>query len=120
MVSGLFFCARGSLGAGSFHHELHVLRHQFLDLTVALDGGLEVGHLFQGHIAGNIAALFIALVIIVGPLRALAKHTDGAAIQMLDLGDVLEERFGRGVRIHGLDYMPYTYTPASKKSEKLD
>jgi len=61
---GLFFCARHSFGTGFFHQELHVLRHQFLDLTVAIDGGLEVGHLFRGHVAGNVAALFIALVII--------------------------------------------------------
>ena len=67
------------------------MRHQFLDLTVAIDGGLEVGHLFRGHVAGNVAAIFIALVIIVGPLRPLAKHTDGATIQPLDLGDVVEE-----------------------------
>ena len=91
MALGLFFCARRPFSAGLFHHELHVLRHQFLDPTVAIDGGLKVGHLFGGHVAGNIAALFIALVIIVGPLRALAKHTDGAAIQTLDLGNVVKE-----------------------------
>ena len=96
MALGLFFYARRSFGAGFFHHELYVLRHQFLDLTIALDGRLEVGYLFGGHVAGNIAAAFITLVIIVGPLRALAKHTDGTAIQTLDLGDVVEERLGSG------------------------
>ena len=115
MAWGLFFCARHSLGAGFFHHELHVLRHQFLDLTVAIDGGLEVGHLFRGHVAGNVAAIFIALVIIVGPLRPLAKHTDGAAIQTLDLGDVVEERLRSGFGIHGRKYMCMPYTKAIKK-----
>jgi len=114
---GLFFCARRSFGAGFSHHELHVLRHQFLDLTIAVDGGLEVGHLFRGYVAGNIAAIFIALVIIVGPLRALAKHADGAAIQTLDLGDVVEERLRSGFGIHGRMYMCIPYTKATKKAE---
>ena len=117
MALGLFFCARRSFGAGLFHQELHVLRHQFLDLMAAIDGGLELGHLFRGHVAGNIAALFIALVIIVRPLRALAKHTDGAAIQTLDLGDVVEERLRSGFWIQGQKYMCMPYITATKKGE---
>jgi hypothetical protein len=116
VASGLFFCAHRSFGTGFFHHELHVLRHQFLDLTVAVDGGLEVGHLFRGHVAGNIAAVFIALVIIVGPLRALAQHADGATIQTLDLGDVVEERLRSQFWIHGWKYMCMAYTKATKKA----
>ena len=88
---GSFFYARRSLGTGFLHHELHVLRHQFLHLPVAVNGGLNVSHLFRRHVAGNIAAIFITLVIVVGPLRTLAQHTDGAALQVLDLADVLEE-----------------------------
>ena len=91
------------------------MRHQFLNLTIAVDGGLKVGHLFGGHVAGNIAPLFMALVIIVGPLRSLAKHTDGAAIQTLDLGDVVEERLRSGFGIHGQKYMCMPYIKATKK-----
>ena len=88
---GSFFCARRPLGAGLFHQELQVLRHQFLDPMVARDGGLELGHLFRGDITRHIAAVFIALVIIIGPLRTLAQHADGAAIQLLDLSNVVQE-----------------------------
>ena len=115
MALGLFFYARRSFGAGFFHQELHVLRHQFLDVTIALDGRVEVGHLFGGHVAGNIAASLIALVIIVRPLRALAKHTDGTPIQMLDLGDGVEERLRGGFGIHGRKYMCMPYIKATKK-----
>jgi hypothetical protein len=50
----------------------------------------------------------------------LAKHTDGAAIQTLDLGDVVEERLRSGFGIHGRKYMCMPYTKATKKSEKLN
>jgi len=67
---------------------------------VAVDGGFEFGHLFRGHVAGDVAAVFIALVIVVGPLRSLAQHADGAAIQMLDLSNLLKERLRSGFGIH--------------------
>ena len=115
---GSFFCAFGPLGAGFVHQELDVLGHQFLDPMVAVNGGLEAGHLLRGHVAGDVAAVFIRLVIVVGALRALAKDTDGAAIQRLDLGDVLEERLWSGFGIHGRKYMCMAYTKAIKKGRK--
>ena len=120
MALGLFFCAGRSFGAGLFHHELHVLGHQLLDLTVAVDGGLELGHLFRGHVAGNIAAIFIALVIKVGPLRALAQHADSAPIQTLDLSDVVQERLRSGFWIHGHSICVCHIQQQQKKSEKLN
>src|SRR2546427_2723134 len=107
--AGSFFCACRPLGAGFFNHEFYILGHQFLDSVVTVDGGLEIGHLFRGDVAGNIAAVFIALVVIVGPVRALAQDTEGAAIQTLDLGDVVEERMRRELGIHGHKYMCITY-----------
>ena len=83
-----------------FHQELHVLGHQLLDPLVAINGGLEVGHLFGGHVAGNIATVFITLVIIIRALRALAQHADGAPIQALDLSNLLKERLRSGFGIH--------------------
>ncbi len=58
---------------------------------VAANGFLEVGHLFGRHVSGDIAAIFIALMVVIGALRPLAKHTDSAAIQPLDLCDFVEE-----------------------------
>jgi hypothetical protein len=48
----------------------------------------------------------------------LAKHADGTAIQMLDLGDVVEERLGSGFWIHGQKYMCMPYITATKKGRK--
>jgi hypothetical protein len=72
---------------------------------VAVNGGLEIGRLFRGHIAGNVAAVFVALVIIVGPARTLTKQTDSAAIQTLDLGDGVEKGLRSGLSIRGWKYM---------------
>src|SRR5207244_8131194 len=72
-------------------------------------------HVVRGDVAGYIAAVFIALVVIVGPVRALAQDTEGAAIQTLDLGDVVEERMRRELGIHGHKYMCITYIYNNKK-----
>lgn len=100
MAWGLFFYTRLSFGSGFIHHDLDVLLHQLLETVVALDGLLNLGDLFQGDIAGNIFAVFIALVIVVRPLRALANDAQGAAFEALDLSDVLENRFGSRFCIH--------------------
>ena len=87
----LFFYARGSLRAGLVHQELHILAHEFLNLAVARDSGLEFRHLLGGNVAGDIAAMLIALMVIVRAFWSLAENADGAAVEPLDLGDVVEE-----------------------------
>ena len=75
---------------------------------VAVNGGLQLGHLLRGHIAGDIAPVLITLMVVVGALRALPDDADGAALQLLDLGDVMEERLRGGLVIHEMQYMFYT------------
>jgi hypothetical protein len=67
------------------------LRHEFLNPAVAVEGFLEVGHLFRRHVTGDVATVLIALMVIIGALRALTKHADGAAVQALDLCDLVKE-----------------------------
>ena len=74
--------------------------YQLLEATVILDRFLKFAHLFAGNIAGNILALFITLMIVIRPLRAVADNADGAAVQALDLSDFLKDRFGSRCWIH--------------------
>src|SRR5271165_6695829 len=85
---------------------------------IAVNGRLQLGHLLRRHIAGDIAPVLIALMVVVGALRALADDADGAALQLLDLGDVMEDRLRGGLVIHEPKYMCNTYTEATKKGAK--
>src|ERR1035437_2109977 len=85
---------------------------------VRRDGFLEIGHLFPGNIAGNIPAVFVTLVIVIGPLRALADDAEHSSIQALDLGDVIEDRSGSGCCIHyEVVYALHIYHDNKKKGE---
>src|SRR5271165_2938564 len=85
---------------------------------IAVNGRLQLGHLLRRHIAGDIAPVLIALMVVVGALRALADDADGAALRLLDLGDVMEDRLRGGLVIHEPKYMCNTYTEATKKGAK--
>jgi hypothetical protein len=52
----------------------------------------------------------------------MAKDADGAAIQMLDLGDVVQEGLRSGFSIHGGEYMciPYTYATKKKRENQFE
>jgi hypothetical protein len=89
------------LAARPFGQERHVLLDELLEAVVLGDGGLELGHLLGRHIAGDIPAVFVALVIVVRAGGALPDDADGAALQTLDLNQLLEEGFGGGLRSHG-------------------
>src|ERR1035437_4811347 len=85
---------------------------------VRRDGFLEIGHLFPGNIAGNIPAVFVTLVIVIGPLRALADDAEHSSIQALDLGDVIEDRSGSGCCIHyEVVYALHIYYDNKKRGE---
>lgn len=73
---------------------------QLLEALVVSEGGLEFGHLLGGHIAGHVAPVFVALVIVVGAVGALAQDADGTAVQALDLRQVPEEGFGGDWGLH--------------------
>ena len=102
---GFFFYGGRPFRAGLFHHELCVLLHQLLETLVAIDGLLDLTHLFRGNVAGNIPASFIALMVVVRPRRALAYHIEGASLKALDLSDVVENRLGIGFCIHEVVYV---------------
>jgi len=68
-----------------------ILFHELLEAVESVDGLLELGHLFSGDIAGDIPALLIALVIVVGPLGALADDAEGSPVKGLDGGDFPED-----------------------------
>lgn len=59
----LFSCASLPLGARPFHQELDVLLDQLLEALMLGEVDLESGHLRGRHIAGDIAAVFVALMI---------------------------------------------------------
>src|SRR3989442_1269021 len=87
---------------------------------IALDGLLEFTHLFGGNIAGNIPALFIALVVVVGPFGTLAYHAQSASVQALDLGNFVENRLGSRFCAHrGVVYVLHIYI-ATKKGRKTE
>ena len=93
--------------------------HQLLEAAVALDGLLEIADLFPRNIARNIPAVFVALVVIVSAIRALANNADAASVDALNLGDVLKERFWTGFGVHwAVVYAIHIYT-ATKTTEIL-
>ena len=89
-----------------------------LEALVVGEGGLEFGHLFGRHIAGNIATVFVALMIVVRAVGAVTEDADGAAVETLDLRQGLEEGFGGGGSIHvRVVYSIHIYS-ATKKRRK--
>ena len=86
----LFFCVLPP-GAGSFHYQLDIVLNQPLETPVIRLGLLQIGHLIGGEIAPDIAPLLIALVIVTGSFWPWADDTDSAAVQVPDLGDLLED-----------------------------
>jgi hypothetical protein len=64
-----------------------ILLHELLEAVESLDGRLEFTHLFSGDIAGDIPAVFITLVVVVGPLGTLADDAEGSPIKGLEGGD---------------------------------
>ena len=89
-----------------------MLLDQLLEALVVGDGGLEFLHLFGRHIAGNIPAVFVALVIVVRARRALTNDTDGAAVEALDLSQIPEEGFGGGLILHAMEGLNTAYAMA--------
>ena len=63
-------------------------------MAVAFEGGLQIGHSVGGHVARDVAAVFVALVVVVGAVGSLAHDAEGAAFHALDLGQGLEDGFG--------------------------
>ena len=55
------------MGARPFDQEFHVLLDELLETLVVGEGGLEFGHLLGRHIAGDIPAVFVALMIVARP-----------------------------------------------------
>ena len=86
---------------------------------VAGNGVFQIGNLFSWNVARNIPAVFVTLVIVVSPFRTLADNADGSPVQTLDLGDVLQDRFGSRFGIHYRKvYAIYIYH-GDKKSRNL-
>ena len=72
------------MSPGLLDQEFDVLLDQLLEALVVGNGGLEFGHLVGRHIAGDIAAVFVALMIVVRAVGALAEDADGAAVEALE------------------------------------
>ena len=71
-----------------------------MEAAIALDGLLEIVDLFPRNIAGNIPAVFVALVVKVRAFRALANNAEAASVDALNLGDALKDGFGSGFGVH--------------------
>ena len=98
--------------------QLGVLVGQLAILGIASQGFLEFGHLFRRHIAGNVAAIFVTLVVVIGALGALAQDADGAAFHAGDLGDELDQRVGRRFGVHEREvYVIHIYFANKKRAE---
>ena len=82
-------------------HDFNILLYQLLEATEIGDGLLELWNLLAWHVTRNVPALFVTLVVVIRPLRPLAENADCSPIQVLDLGDVLEDRLGSGFYVHG-------------------
>ena len=76
--------------------EPNILLHELPEAVESLDGRLEFSHLFGGDIAGDIATVFIALVVVVGPRGALADDAEGSPIEGMEGGDFPEDGLGSG------------------------
>ena len=88
------------MGARPFDQEFHVLLDELLEALVVGEGGLEFGHLLGWHIAGDIPAVFVALMIVVRAGGTLADDADGSSVQGLNLRQFLEDRFGSDRSFH--------------------
>ena len=77
----------------------------------------EIVHLGARNIAGNVATVFIALVIKVRPGGTFADDAESAAVHPLDLSGGLEDGFRSGFWIHYSKYVRKTYTSTTKKGE---
>jgi len=93
-----------------FHHETKwkkfTEKARNATTMVALDGLPDLVHPFGGNVAGNISALFIALVVVIGSAGALAQDVERASLHVLDLSDVVENRWRSGFCIHrGMVYV---------------
>ena len=95
---GAFFCAGQPLAAGLLDHDLNVLIHQLLEAAMTLDGLLDIGDLVPWNIAGDVLAVFVALVVVIRPVRTFSDNVQSASFQAVDLGDVLEDGLGGGCR----------------------
>ena len=74
---------------------LHMLLDQPLELLVAGDGLLHGLQLIRRNVAGNIPAVFPGLMIVVGPVGTVAQEAQFAALHLLDLRHLLQERLQR-------------------------
>lgn len=75
---GTWISARRTFGPGPGHDQIGVLRTQLLKLLVPLDGGLHRVHFIGRQVARDVLALFVGLMIVIRPVRALAQHVDRA------------------------------------------
>src|SRR5665213_1493834 len=87
---------------------------------VAVDGLLHLADLFRGHIAGDVLARFVALMVVIGPGGTLANHAQGAALQVLDLRELAQNRLRSGFCIHGRSICLTHILPPQKKGRKLE
>jgi hypothetical protein len=98
--------------------ELDVLLYQFLETPIVFQVLLEFWHLFERNVTRDVPAVFVTLMVVVRPVRALAQDADGALVHTLDLGNLLQDRFGRGFRVHIRDiYVKYIYYTTKKENK---
>jgi hypothetical protein len=76
---------------------------------------LEFRDLFGGNVTRDVPAVFVTLMIVVRPLRSLAYDADDTLIHALDLGDLLQDGFGSGFRVHVVDIYVIDIYFATKK-----
>jgi hypothetical protein len=75
---------------------IDVLIDELHELAMALDRFLNGRDLIAGDVAGHVLAAPARLVVVVGPLGALADDGEGAAFHAGDLGGLLEEGLREG------------------------
>jgi len=92
-----------------FHPELDILLHQLLETPIARNGLLKLRDLLGGNITRNIPAVFVALMVVVRPVRALAYDAEGAVVHAVDLGDLVEDRLRGRFGAHIAESICYTY-----------
>jgi hypothetical protein len=76
------------------------LAGEFLELLIAEDGFLDGWNLLAREITGNILPILPRLQIVIRTGGSFAQDTDFAAFHLLNLADLLEERFRRGFGVH--------------------
>ena len=77
-----------------FHPKLDILLHQLLETPIAFDGLFQLRDLLGRHVPRNVAPVFVALMVVVRTVRALAYDADGAVVHTMDLGNLPENRLG--------------------------